>query len=243
MRSYAIGDIHGQLEKLKAAHALIAADMALHGPAPIVHLGDLVDRGPDSNGVITLLLAGLANGADWIVLKGNHDRMFMGFLDSEDHHDPRLFAGLSWLHPRLGGAVTLGSYGVAKAADRPVTPVHKDAVAAVPAAHRAFVQGLPTHHRIGDVLFVHAGIRPGISMQFQLEDDLLWIREPFLSDTTDHGALVVHGHTVVEAPMHYGNRVNIDTGAGYTGPLTAIAIEGRDIFHLTAQGRVPLRPL
>ena len=242
MRSYAIGDIHGQLEKLQLAHALIDADMAKHGAAQIVHVGDLVDRGPESAGVISFLIAGQAAGADWVVLKGNHDRMFTGFLGDDTHHDPRLTTMLSWLHPRLGGGATLASYGVANAADRPVAPVYAEAVAAVPAEHRQFIDGLPVMHRIGDVVFVHAGIRPGLPLVDQIEDDLVWIREPFLSDTRDHGVLIVHGHTVVERPTHYGNRVNIDTGAGYGGPVTVIALEGRDVFHLNAQGRQPLHP-
>jgi serine/threonine protein phosphatase 1 len=242
MRSYAIGDIHGQLEKLQVAHALIAADMAVHGPAPVVHVGDLVDRGPDSRGVIEFLMAGQAAGQDWIVLKGNHDRMFTGFLSAQDHHDPRLIATLSWLHPRLGGGATLASYGVENAADRPIAPVYAEALAAVPAAHRMYIDALPVMHRIGDVVFVHAGVRPGIALADQVEDDLVWIREPFLSDARDHGALIVHGHTVVETPTHYGNRVNIDVGAGYGGPVTAVAIDGRAVFHLTPHGRAALLP-
>ena len=243
MRSYAIGDIHGQLEKLRVAHAFIAEDMARHGPAPIVHVGDLVDRGPDSRGVIDFLMAGQAAGQPWVVLKGNHDRMFTGFLATENHHDPRLIATLSWLHPRLGGGATLASYGVINAADRPIAPVYAEAVAAVPVAHRDWLDALPVLHRMGDVVFVHAGVRPGVPLDQQIEDDLVWIREPFLSDTSDHGALIVHGHTVVEAPTHYGNRLNIDVGAGYGGPVTAVAIDGLDVFHLTATGRVPLLPV
>lgn len=243
MRSYAIGDIHGQLEKLQVAHGLIAADMARHGAAPVVHVGDLVDRGPDSRGVIDYLMAGQAEGQSWMVLKGNHDRMFTGFLGAKGYHDPRLIATLSWLHPRLGGGATLASYGVVNAADRPIAPVYAEAVAAVPAAHRDWLDALPVIHRTPGVVFVHAGIRPGVPLDAQIEDDLVWIREPFLSDTTDHGALIVHGHTVVEAPTHYGNRVNIDTGAGYGGPVTAVAIDGRNVFHLTAAGRVPLLPV
>jgi serine/threonine protein phosphatase 1 len=127
-------------------------------------------------------------------------------------------------------------------ADRPIAPVHADAVAAVPAAHRAFLAGLPLMHRAGDVLFVHAGIRPGVPLDAQAEDDLLWIREGFLDDPRDHGALVVHGHTAVTAPEHHGNRVNIDTRAGYGGALTAVAIEGRAVFVLGPGGRRPLLP-
>lgn len=242
MRAYAIGDIHGQLALLKAAHDRIAADIARHGPAPVVHVGDLVDRGPDSRGVIDLLLEGRAAGQDWVVLKGNHDRLFTMFLEDPQAQDLRLRSDLSWLHPRLGGAETLASYGVRAAADRPIAPVHADGLAAVPASHRAFLQALPLTHRIGDVLFVHAGIRPGVALDAQVEDDLLWIRQPFLEDTRDHGPLIVHGHTALDAPTHYGNRVNIDSSAGYGGPLTAIAIEGREVFLLTEAGRVPLVP-
>jgi serine/threonine protein phosphatase 1 len=92
------------------------------------------------------------------------------------------------------------------------------------------------------VVFVHAGIRPGVALADQTEDDLLWIRSDFLDDTRDHGVLVVHGHTVVDTPTHYGNRLNLDSGAAYGGPLTVAVIEGSDVFHLTPAGRVPLRP-
>jgi serine/threonine protein phosphatase 1 len=242
IRTYAIGDIHGALDKLCAAHALIAADMGLHGPAPVVHLGDLVDRGRNSRGVIDFLMDGLAAGRDWVVLKGNHDRMFAGFLRAAEWHDPRLRPDLSWLHPRLGGAATLESYGVRSPADRPVIAVQTEAANLVPQRHRDFLDGLPLILRRGPAAFVHAGVRPGIALDSQIEDDLTWIREPFLSDPRDHGALIVHGHTVVDRAAHYGNRVNIDTGAGYGGPLTAIVVEDRQVFLLTDAGRVPLQP-
>jgi serine/threonine protein phosphatase 1 len=242
IRTYAIGDIHGALDKLLAAHALIAADAEVHGPAPVVHLGDLVDRGPDSRGVIEFLIDGLAGGRDWVVLKGNHDRMFAGFLTAPDWQDPGLRGDLSWLHPRLGGAATLQSYGVKSPGDRRVRAVQADAAGLVPAAHRAFLEGLPAFLQRGPAAFVHAGLRPGIAFDLQLEDDLVWIREPFLSDDRDHGALVVHGHTVVDRAEHRGNRVNIDTGAGYGGPLTVIAVEDRRVFALTPRGRVELQP-
>lgn len=242
MRSYAIGDIHGHLDKLEAAHALIAADMAQNGAAPVVHVGDLVDRGPDSRGVVEYLSRGIANGADWIVLKGNHDRMFSRFLNDPHEPEPGLRAELSWLHPRLGGGETLASYGVRNAADRPVAPVHAEALAAVPATHRRFLETRPTWHRIGEVLFVHAGIRPGIAIDDQTETDLVWIRHDFLDDRRDHGPLIVHGHTAIAEPTHHGNRVNIDSSVAYGGPMTAIAVEARAVFHLTPAGRVPLLP-
>lgn len=242
MKTYAIGDIHGHLGLLTAIHALITDDMAATGPGPIVHIGDLVDRGPDSAGVVEYLRGGIAGGADWVVLKGNHDRMFSGYLAAQDHHDAGLRRDLSWLHPRLGGAETLQSYGVKNPADRPLAPVWLDAQAAVPQTHRDFLASLPTSHLRGEVLFVHAGIRPGIPLHQQTEDDLIWIRHDFLDDPRDHGPLIVHGHTAIDAPTHYGNRVNIDSSAAYGGPLSAIVIEGRDVWQITPQGRMRLAP-
>ncbi|MDP4034478.1 MAG: metallophosphoesterase family protein [Pseudorhodobacter sp.] len=242
MQTYAIGDIHGHLDQLMAAHARIRADQALHGPAPIVHVGDLVDRGPNSRGVVEYLRAGIAAGENWVVLKGNHDRMFSLYLTDINAHDPCLRPDLGWLHPRLGGGATLASYGVRGGADRPLAPVFAEAQIAVPVAHRAFLATLPTSYQRGPVVFVHAGIRPGIALADQSESDLVWIREPFLSDPRDHGALIVHGHTAIDAPTHYGNRLNIDSGVAYGGPLSAVVIEGRAVFHLTETGRQPLLP-
>ena len=244
MRNYAIGDIHGHLALLEEAHALIAADRALTNDqvAPIVHVGDLVDRGPNAKGVIAYLAQGMAQGAPWVVLKGNHDRMFSLFLDDFKARDPRLRAELSYLHPRIGGGTTLASYGILNGADRPIAPVHAEAIAAVPQAHRTFLAACPCFFQRGEVIFVHAGLLPGTALAAQSEDDLIWIREPFLSDPRDHGHLVVHGHTALEAAFHHGNRVNIDSSAAYGGPLTAVVIEGRAVFHLTPKGRRRLLP-
>jgi serine/threonine protein phosphatase 1 len=240
--AYAIGDIHGHIGLLQGVHDLIAKDMAQNGAAPVVHVGDLVDRGPDSRGVIDWLMAGIAAGQDWVVLKGNHDRMFRRFLRDPMEPEHGLRPDLSWLHPRLGGIETLQSYGVRSPGDRPVIKVHADADAAVPEAHRAFIDARPTSHRIGELLFVHAGIRPGIALEDQTETDLLWVRDPFLTHTASHGPLVVHGHTAIDTPTHYGNRVNIDSSAAYGGPLSAVVIEGREVFHLTPAGRLRLQP-
>ncbi len=242
MHIYAIGDIHGHLGLLRGAHDLIAADFARHGPGPVIHVGDLVDRGPDCRGVIDFLLDGLAEGQDWLVLKGNHDRMFTRFLRDPFDPEPGLRADLGWLHPKLGGPATLASYGVIKAADRPVARVHADAVAAVPQAHVDFLAARPTLHQAGDCAFVHAGIRPGIALDQQTETDLVWIREPFLSDTESHGPLIVHGHTALDQATHYGNRLNIDSSAAYGGPLSAVVIEGREAALLTPGGRRKLHP-
>lgn len=244
MPVYAIGDIHGQLELLIEAHARIARDQALHGPGRIVHLGDYVDRGPNCRGVLEHLMAGMERGEDWVVLKGNHDRMFTGFLDDPRWQDPGLRSDLSWLHWKLGGAATLASYGVKNAADRPLAKVHAEAVEAVPAAHRRFIEQLPVMHQVGACVFVHAGIRPGVALDSQSETDLVWIRQGFLEIRESFGPLVVHGHTALDAPVHYGNRVNLDSGAAYGGPLTAAVIEGRDVWVLTHDGRrrLPVTP-
>jgi serine/threonine protein phosphatase 1 len=244
VRTYAIGDIHGQRDALARAHARIDADRRATGDhaAPVVHLGDLVDRGPDSRGVLDTLIAGIAAGAPWVVLKGNHDRLFARFLDDPDAPDPGLRAGFAWLHPRIGGGATLASYGLHAPADRPLAPVHAEALRAVPAAHRAFLAACPDRFARGAAVFVHAGIRPGVPLDRQTEDDLLWIREPFLSDPRDHGALIVHGHTALDRATLYANRLNLDSGAGYGGPVSAAVIEGRSAFLLTDAGRVPLVP-
>lgn len=242
MHLYAIGDIHGHLGLLSAAHDLVAADMARHGTGQVVHVGDLADRGPDSRGVIDFLIRGLAEGRDWVILKGNHDRMFCRFMAAPHEPEPGLRAELSWLHPRLGGADTLASYGVANAADRPVAKVHADAMAAVPQAHIDFLAARPTLHRAGDAVFVHAGIRPGVALEDQTETDLVWIREPFLSYAESFGPLIVHGHTALDQATHYGNRLNIDSSAAYGGPLSAVVIEGREAALLTPQGRKKLWP-
>jgi serine/threonine protein phosphatase 1 len=242
MRTYAIGDIHGHIGLLREVHAWIEADMAEYGAAPVVHIGDLVDRGPDSRGVVEYLRAGVAEGRDWVVLKGNHDRLFTGFLNDMTWHDPAMRAELSYLHPNIGGGATLASYGVKNAADRPVAPVHAEAVAAVPQAHRDFLQACPTWYQRGEVIYVHAGIRPGVPIAEQTEDDLVWIRKGFLEDSRDHGALIVHGHTALKVPTHFGNRVDIDSSAAYGGPLTVVVLEGRAVFNLTAEGRTPLLP-
>lgn len=244
MRSYAIGDIHGHIDLLRAAHARIAADKRSCGDtdAPIIHIGDLCDRGPDSRAVIEYLAQGIAAGENWIVLKGNHDRMLSLFLDDPKAQDPGLKVEYSYLHPRIGGSTTLASYGVENAGDRPLAPVHAEAIAAVPASHRRFLASRPTYFARGQVMFVHAGVRPGIAITDQTEDDLCWIRTDFLDFRGDFPWLLVHGHTALDAAVNYGNRVNIDSSAAYGGPLTAVVIEDREVAILEDGGRVALLP-
>jgi serine/threonine protein phosphatase 1 len=243
-RTYAIGDIHGHLDLLAGAHRLIAADRRATGDAdaPVVHLGDLVDRGPESAEVIEFIAGGPVSGGPWITLLGNHDHLFRLFLQDPAIRDPGLRPEQAWLHPRIGGTETLRSYGLADPDRRAPADLAAEARARVPAAHRAFLAGLPLWHLRGEALFVHAGIRPGIAIDAQDPSDLLWIRGPFLDDPRDHGALVVHGHTPVARPTHFGNRLALDTGAAYGGPLTAAVIEGRRAWWLTPEGRLPLHP-
>jgi len=237
---YAIGDIHGQLEMLESALARIHAD---GGPdAPIIFLGDYVDRGANSKAVIETLLAGKAEGKPWRFLKGNHDRMFEWFMQSPPRHDPHLLVGYHWLHERLGGIDTLASYGVTFADRTRLEDVHADALSKVPLAHVRFLQDCEIAIPHGPLFFCHAGIRPGTPLTEQSEQDLLWIRQAFADSSTDHGKLVVHGHTPVDAPLHAGNRVNLDTGAGYGKPITAARFTGTDVCILTPDGANPLHP-
>ncbi|MBT0957440.1 serine/threonine protein phosphatase [Alphaproteobacteria bacterium KMM 3653] len=240
MRCYAIGDIHGQLAQLENALALIEADG--YDGEPIVFLGDYTDRGHESRQVIDLLIKGQAEGRNWITLKGNHDRMFEWFLEDTPRYDPDLKIELYWLHPRLGGDTTLASYGVDAGPLVKLGDAHAAARAAVPQEHVDFLKNLPLTHTIGDLFFVHAGIRPGVPLDSQAEDDLLWIRDGWLDNTDDHGKLVVHGHTLLLFPQHYGNRVNLDGGAGKGHPLVPAVFEGRDCWTLSKDGRKELVP-
>lgn len=237
---YAVGDIHGHSDMLDRALALIEAD---GGPgAEVVFLGDLADRGPDTRGVIQRLIDGCAAGSPWQVLKGNHDRMFHRFVRDAEIHDARILSGVDWLHPRLGGPQTLDSYGVDCPEGASPERIARVAQARVPRGHLDFLASRPLWHARGELLFVHAGIAPGVPLAAQTEDDLIWIRDPFLNFDRPHPWLVVHGHTALEVPRHCGNRVNLDGGAGYGRLLHPAVFEGRDCWLLTDEGRKPLRP-
>ena len=241
-RVYAIGDIHGQLEKLREVHRWITDDRARNsGDAVTVHVGDLVDRGPDSAGVLDWLITGLARGEPWVVLKGNHDRMMSYFLERPSRRDHLLSSKHEWLSKGLGGRKTLASYGldVDKLEE---AALHEAAISVVPDAHKSFLAGLETIYQSKSAAFVHAGVRPGIPLDTQIEDDLVWIRREFHEDTRDHGALIVHGHTPVDVVTHYGNRVNIDTGAAYGHALSVVIVEGTRVWQLDENGRTSLDP-
>lgn len=235
---YAIGDIHGQLDELDNALSLIKAD---GGPnATIVFLGDYTDRGPNSCGVIERLIEGKNSSKPWYFLKGNHDRMFSWYLKLNPIHDPHLFHGLHWLHPRMGGENTLLSYGIELDHERRSGEIHSDARQQVPETHIKFLDSLDLMYQTSDLAFVHAGIRPGVELDAQKENDLLWIREGFIDDKTDHGPLIVHGHMALEKPTHFGNRVDLDGGAAYGRSLTPVVFEGRKCWTLASDGRKSL---
>ena len=237
---YAVGDIHGQLAELERVLSLIEAD---GGPdAEVVFLGDYTDRGADSQDVIDLLLDGRDAQRNWHFIKGNHDRMFEWFLEPYPRHEAYLPIELAWLHPRLGGDTTLASYGLEFTEKSRMLEVHAEARKAVPQSHLDFLSALPLTYQTDEVFFCHAGIRPGMALADQTEEDLLWIRQEFHRDTRTHPKLIVHGHTPVDQATHYGNRVNLDTGAGYGKPLTVAVFEGADCWLLTASGRVALTP-
>jgi serine/threonine protein phosphatase 1 len=249
MSIYAIGDIHGQLEMLEGALAKIEADGGQTGPGgadEVIFLGDLVDRGPHSREVIERVRAGIAEGQNWTAIRGNHDDMFRKFLTGGVVWHEEIKSDLAWTHRRLGGLATMQSYGVDVAEGRPLSEIWAEARALVPAAHREFLNETPFWAERGKVLFVHAGIRPDVPLEEQTISDLTWIRGPGFEDyTRPHPWLVVHGHTIMERPMHFGNRINLDTGAGANaGPrfLTVAAFEGEECFVLTDAGRMPLRP-
>jgi diadenosine tetraphosphatase ApaH/serine/threonine PP2A family protein phosphatase len=237
---YTIPDIHGHSDKLDRALDLVEQDGGRD--AEIVFLGDLADRGPDSRGVIERLSRGVAEGRNWRVLKGNHDRMFSWFLHGGVMHDPKVRSGVGWFDPMLGGLPTLESYGIDDAAVMPYGDLFHAARAAVPARHLAFIDSLSLYHECNGVLFAHAGVRPETPLVQQTELDLIWIREPFLSYSGPHPWLVVHGHTALKAPRHFGNRIDLDGGTGYGRALRPAVFEGCDCWLLTDQGRVALRP-
>jgi len=231
-RVYAIGDIHGRADLLDEMMHLIARDREAHpgSEAVLVFVGDYVDRGPDSAGVIDLLLkAGRVGAYRMHLLKGNHEVMFLDFLADAANF-------LQWA--ANGGVSTLESYDIDVEAMRMETPerLRKTALTTIPDEHLKLLRGLRTSVVIGDYLFVHAGVRPGVPLDAQSEHDLIWIREPFLDFEGDLGKVVIHGHTPVPEPDIRPNRIDIDTLAWRSGILTALVLEGTERRFLQTQG-------
>ena len=228
VRVYAIGDVHGCLDQLNRLLALIREDLAGSSiEAQLILLGDLIDRGPHSAGVIDRLIAGGLPTVTFDCIMGNHEEVMLDCLAGRaDVFD-------AWL--RYGGVQTLESYGLSTeeifspAFDLPLA-IHR----AVPPEHVQFLQSMKEHVRIGDYLFVHAGIRPNVSLDRQSGRDLRWIRQGFLDDVTDHKMMVVHGHTIVENVAFRPNRIAVDTGCYVSGRLSALVLEARERRVLTA---------
>ena len=233
-RIYAIGDIHGRRDLFEDLVALIEADDAARGATrgaaetTIVLLGDLIDRGPDSAGVLDAVIALKARRA-LRVIAGNHEEMLLAGFERREV----LRAFITY-----GGRETLLSYGLDRETFNEATLGELQAMlpALVPKRHLAFIREMENHVRCGDYLFVHAGIRPGVGLELQRLSDLRWIRSEFLEDKRDHGVIVIHGHTIADAVDERSNRIGIDTGAYASGVLTAIGLEGTERWFLSTRG-------
>lgn len=227
-RVYAVGDIHGRLDLFQNVIDLIEEDDAERAPATttVVLLGDLIDRGPDSAGVVAL--ARKWGEQRWIeYLKGNHEEMLL-----VARNDASALRDLL----RFGGVETLASYGLDEhiIASSEIEEVQQAMNTVIPADDFDFLDRFKNMVRIGDYLFVHAGIRPRVPLEVQQGRDCRWIREPFLSHKGDFGAFVIHGHTIKTEPDIAHNRIGIDTGAYLHGTLTAIGLEGDKRWFITA---------
>jgi serine/threonine protein phosphatase 1 len=236
-RIYAVGDIHGRLDLLSRVVGRIRADLSERPhPRPLlIFLGDYVDRGPQTRGVLETLIGLQESDLPTGFMLGNHDRYVQDYIRAPDWYDRTYH----WLSESFGGASTLASYGVTGV--DPMRPAEaRDAFAAVfPARHLAFLDSCMLWIRRGGYLFVHAGIRPGVPLAAQDPEDLVWIREPFLLSRADFGFKVVHGHTIVRTVEHHPNRIAIDTGAVRTGMLSCLVLEGTTVSLLASEG---LRP-
>ncbi len=222
-RVYAIGDVHGRLDLFDRLLGMIEADHRARPPAAVdlVLLGDLVDRGPDSRGVVERAM----NPPEWArqtTLMGNHEEIMLHVLDGDRAQLPL------WL--KVGGREALESWGVdpQMIADGTISEILEAAHDAIPVRVVRWLMGLRQSMTIGDYFFVHAGVRPGVPLDRQDKGDSFWIREEFLESSRHHGAIVVHGHSIATEVDWLPNRIGIDTGAYATGRLTALCLEGEE---------------
>ncbi len=236
-RVYAVGDIHGRLDLLEDLLARIEADEAGRPDATtlILFLGDLIDRGPASNQVVERVRTLERSGTRVVHLSGNHEEVLLRLLRGEGE------LVQDWL--RFGGAECAKSYGIdvallkSRGPDEAVRLLRQG----IPAEHQAFLRDSSDTMRVGDYLFVHAGVRPGVALADQTQADLRWIREPFLNHDGDHGFVVVHGHTIAEEVDVRSNRIGIDTGAYRSGVLTALGLQGTSRWFLQT-GQIGVDP-
>lgn len=227
LRVYAIGDIHGRLDLLDQLLFRIDADERTRESArsELIFLGDLVDRGPDSAGVVQRALE-ISRLRPSRFLMGNHEEVFLKALDGS-LEALRFFV-------KIGGRATILSYGVDRAGYDALEfeELLEELIERVPAEHVAFLRSFENQIAIGDYLFVHAGIRPRVALEEQSGGDLRWIRSEFLDYRGTHGPIVVHGHTICDEVEERSNRIGIDTGAFASGRLTALGLEGSERWYL-----------
>ena len=236
MRIYAIGDIHGRDDLLSDLLARIERD-ARGAPSSrkiLIFLGDYVDRGLQSKQVLDRLTGAAPSGFERVFLKGNHEQALQQFLDDAAF-------GKTWKY--YGGLETLHSYGITELtlSDDPADfeRARERFNDVLPEAHRHFLRTLALSAEFGGYFFAHAGVRPGVPLHRQIEEDLLWIREDFLDSSSRYGKVVVHGHTPREEVVIRSNRIGVDTGAYMTGVLTALVLEGEERRFLQT-GDLPL---
>jgi serine/threonine protein phosphatase 1 len=219
-RLYCIGDIHGRLDLLEELHAMMLEDAdGFSGSLAAVYLGDYIDRGAQSRQVLDLLIDEPLPGFEAIHLLGNHEQSMLNFLQ-----DPE--ANAAWLS--YGGQLALLSYGVGVGrvmANTSVVVLRDELEDELPQSHLEFLASCRLMHVEGDYCFVHAGIRPGVPLEHQSAEDLLWIRDEFNRSRVRHSHVIVHGHTINEEVVWRPNRIGIDTGAFQTGLLTALVLE------------------
>lgn len=219
-RIYAVGDIHGRADLLDQLLEKIVRDcLAVPVTRSLVFVGDYVDRGPDSRGVIERLLQP-TEGFETHFLRGNHDQAMLDFLDNPMSY--RVWR-------RFGAAATLSSYGVEPPPDNDeaeISRAHDELLDNLPQAHIDFLRNLASYVQIDDYHFVHAGVRPGVSLEEQSLEDMMWIRDEFLNCEEGFGKVIVHGHTPTERPVCRANRIGIDTGAFASNCLTAVVLDG-----------------
>jgi serine/threonine protein phosphatase 1 len=214
---YAIGDVHGCLERLREIEALIADDgLGIEGEKWLVTVGDHIDRGPSSKGVIGHTMGPAPTGFRRFALRGNHEQMMLDFLSDPVTHN-------YWLDE--GGAETLESYGLdVRGVALESRSLRDELIALIGPAHLDFIRALPLYLSLPGWLFVHAGIRPGVPLALQTDDDLLWIRSPFLTSQFTGGLRVVHGHTPGRDIVMTPHRIGIDTHCFHSGRLSAVRV-------------------
>lgn len=222
-RVYAVGDIHGRVDLLERLHDKIRAEIRSRNAERnvLVYVGDYIDRGDRSRDVLDLLLTKPVSGVETVHLLGNHEAFMLTFLE-----DPGV--GELWL--KNGGDSTVYSYGVGAPSISNREQRHRmmrdDLIEKLPESHLTFLRSLQRYHVEGDYAFVHAGIKPGVPLDEQVDEDVLWIRGEFLDNREDHGKCIVHGHTITDDIEVRSNRIGIDTGAYYSGTLSCLVLDG-----------------